>query len=60
MDNEFFNFDAVVEIEKRLSYEQGRADREKEILDTLRKLVRSDYNSKECKLLISDLLEFIN
>lgn len=36
-----------------------RADERKKILNILYRLVKSDYNSKECKLLISDLQEFI-
>ena len=38
---------------------QVRAEERKKILDTLYRLVKSDYNSKECKLLISDLQEFL-
>lgn len=41
------------------AYEMGRADERKKILDILYKLVKSDYNTNECKLMILDLQEFM-
>lgn len=38
---------------------QIRADERNRVLSTLSKLIESDYNSKECKLLLSDLSETI-
>lgn len=38
---------------------QIRADERNRVLSTLSKLIDSDYNSKECKLLLSDLSETI-
>lgn len=41
------------------AYEMGRADERKKILDILYKLVKSDYNTNKCKLMILDLQVFI-
>lgn len=38
---------------------QIRADERNRVFSTLSKLIESDYNSKECKLLLSDLCETI-
>ena len=52
--DEWGNVVDLVEWEEKI-----RADERKKILNILYRLVKSDYNSKECKLLISDLQEFI-
>lgn len=44
----------LIEYENRI-----RTDERNKVLSTLRKLVESDYNSKECKLLLSDLCEYL-
>lgn len=38
---------------------QIRADERNNVLSTLSKLIESDYNSKECKLLLADLCEML-
>ena len=41
------------------AYSCGYKQREKEILDAINLLIKSDYNSKEFMLFKSDLLEMI-
>lgn len=41
------------------AYEMGRADERNNVLSTLSKLIESDYNSKECKLMLADLCEML-
>lgn len=41
------------------SVKQIRADERNNVLSTLSKLIESDYNSKECKLLLADLCEML-
>ena len=41
------------------AYEMGRTDERNNVLSTLSKLIESDYNSKECKLLLADLCEML-
>lgn len=38
---------------------QIRADERNRVLSTLSLLIESDYNSKECKLLLADLCEML-
>lgn len=57
--NDCMNDDGVPAQLLDMGYAKGRADREKEICDFLKALIESDYSSKECKLLNSDLLEML-
>ena len=41
------------------AYNKGRADERKKIFDILKTFTEGDYNSKECKLLVSDLREVL-
>ena len=59
MDRAFEVSEGIAKEIYNKGYKKGRADREKEILDALKVLINGDYSSKECKLLYSDLLEFI-
>ena len=38
---------------------QIKAEERNRVLSTLSKLIESDYNSKECKLLLGDLCEML-
>lgn len=48
------NLDELKEHDKQI-----RADERNNVLSTLSKLIESDYNSKECKLLLADLCEML-
>lgn len=63
-NNSYHDWDKEInEIEIKLeiaeAYQQGREDERKKILDILKNFTEGDYNSKECKLLVSDLREVL-